>query len=105
MKRIIEGKRYDTETATEVCDVSPHGFNRGDFRYEDTTLYRTPRGTWFLQGEGGPMSRWARPSGLNGRCGGAGIMPLDADEARALLEDYGDAEDVERYFASTIEDA
>ena len=66
MKRIIDGKRYNTETATEICDVSAPGFYRGDFRYEDTQLYCTPRGGWFLAGEGGPMSRWARSVGLTG---------------------------------------
>ncbi len=44
MKRIIDGKRYNTETATCVCDCSPSGFYHGDFRWEDTQLYRTPRG-------------------------------------------------------------
>jgi hypothetical protein len=105
MKKIIDGKRYDTTTATMVCDCSPRGFYRGDFRYEDTQLYRTPRGGWFLAGEGGPMSRWARSTGLSGRTNGSGIQPLDADEARSMLERYGDAEDVEKYFAAEIADA
>jgi hypothetical protein len=105
MKAIIDGKRYDTETATEICDVSPRGFYRGDFRYEDTQLYRTPRGNWFLAGEGGPMSRWARSVGLNGYSSGRGLRPLDADEARALLEQHRRTDDIEQYFASEIEDA
>jgi hypothetical protein len=105
MRRIIDGKRYDTSTATEICDCSPRGFYRNDFRFEDTQLYRTPRGSWFLAGEGGPMSRWARPVGLSGHTNGCGIQPLDADEARSMLERYGSAEDVEKYFGSQIVDA
>jgi len=105
MKRIIDGKRYNTETAECVCDCSPRGFYRGDFRYEDTQLYRTPRGNWFLAGEGGPSSRWARAAGLNSWTGGSGIQPLDADEARSMLERYGSASDVEQYFGELIVDA
>jgi hypothetical protein len=59
----------------------------------------------FLAGEGGPLSRWAEPVGLNGSTGGSGIRPLDADEARSFLERFGSAEDVEQYFATEIEDA
>ena len=105
MKRIIDGKRYNTETATEVADVSPRGFYRGDFRWEDTDLYRTKNGRWFLAGEGGPMSRWARSAGLNSYSGGEGIHVLDADEARALLEQHGETEEIEKYFSAVVEDA
>jgi hypothetical protein len=105
MKKVIDGKRYNTETATFVCDCSPRGFYRGDFRYEDTGLYRTKRGNWFLSGEGGPMSRWSRSAGLNSWTGGSGIMPLDSDETRAMLEQHGNSEDVEKYFASELTDA
>jgi hypothetical protein len=35
-----------------------------------------------LASEGGPLSRWARASGLNGKTGGSGIAVLDDDEAR-----------------------
>lgn len=105
MKAIIDGKRYNTETATCVCDCSPSGFYGNDFRHEDTHLYRTPKGSWFLAGEGGPLSRWARPHGQSGSTNGSGIRPLDPDTAREMLEHHGDAEDIEQYFASTLEDA
>jgi hypothetical protein len=105
MKAIIDGKRYDTETALCVCDVSPNGFYRGDFRYEDTHIYRTRRGAWFLAGNGGPLSRWARSVGLNGSCSGSGIQPLDADEARAMLEQHALPEVVESHFGTQIVDA
>lgn len=105
MKAIINGKRYDTETATEICDVSPDGFYRGDFRYEETSLYRTKRGNWFLAGAGGPMSRWARPIGLNGHSGGNGVQALDPDEARALLERHHETDAIEKYFGAQVEDA
>lgn len=105
MRKIINGKRYNTETATEICDCSPSGYYYGDFRYEDTKLYRTKRGNWFLAGNGGALSRWSRPMGQNGSVGGSGIEPLDTDEARSYLEKYGESEDIEKYFGAVIEDA
>jgi hypothetical protein len=105
VKKIIDGKRYNTSTATFVCDCSPSGFYRGDFRFEDTSLYRTPRGGWFLSGHGGPMSRWSRSAGLNSWTGGEGIQPLDADEARSYLERHGDPDDVEKFFGAELVDA
>jgi hypothetical protein len=105
MRKIINGKRYDTNTAMEICDCSPEGFYHGDFRYEETFLYRTTYGNWFLAGKGGAMSRWSVNAGLNCTCGGSGIMPLDSDEARSFLEQYGSVEDVEKYFGKVLEDA
>lgn len=93
MKRIIGGKVYNTETATFVCDVSPPHTGRSDFRYEDTGLYRTRKGAFFLAGEGGPMSRWSQSSGQNSWTGGKGIEAISTDEAKALVEQHGSARD------------
>ncbi len=93
MKRIIEGRVYNTETASFVCDCSPAGFHRGNFEWEDTGLYRSPRGTFFLAGEGGPLSRWAEPEGHSGKRSGSGIRVLEEIEARELCERHGTEED------------
>ncbi|MEX2492957.1 MAG: hypothetical protein WD425_14475 [Nitrospirales bacterium] len=58
MKRVIDSKVHNTQTATEICELPCHHY-RGDFQYHDTTLYRTPKGAYFVAGEGGPMSMWA----------------------------------------------
>lgn len=104
MKRIINGKRYDTETAEIVADVGSHGTSFSDFAHHDTQLYRTKRGNWFVAGEGGPLSQWSRSVG-NGYSGGSGIHVLSADEARALLEQHHETEALEQYFGSVVEDA
>jgi len=103
MLRIIDGKRYDTETATLICDISPNDFNYDDFRYESTHLYRTGKGTWFIAGEGGPLSRWAQPVGQSGKCRGEGIQIITDEEARDLIEHHGKPEQVEEFFS--VEDA
>jgi hypothetical protein len=89
MRKIIGGKLYDTETATKVCAVSPPGLSQGDFRFEDTWLFRSPRGAFFISGQGGPYSRWARPDGENGVRSGEGLQLMSEAEARGLCEQDG----------------
>lgn len=98
MKKIINGKRYDTATASLVYETSNVGqVSRTDFKAYVERLYRTPRGKWFVHGEGGALTRWATKL-QNGRTGGEGILPVDSDEAREWLEQHGDAEMIEQYF-------
>lgn len=104
MKKIINGKRYNTETAEFVAGYS-NGTGRGDFRYVSEDLYRTPRGRWFVAGEGGAMSSWATPCGDNSRTGGEGIRPLNPDEAMEWLEIHEETEALEKYFEVGVEDA
>ena len=104
MKRVIEGKRYDTETADCVADISPRRYanDASNFHWEDTYLYRTKKGAWFIAGKGHAASRWATACG-NGYGPGSGLQVVTAEDARLFLEQYGTVEDVEQYF--TVEDA
>lgn len=105
MKKIINGKRYDTTTATLVGEWS-NGYNYSDFKHCEEELYRTPRGNWFTVGKGGPMSPYARSTGQNQWSGSANVFrPLTPTQAREWLELHGDPEDIERFFGSEIEDA
>lgn len=56
--KIIGGLHSSTLTATEICNFESSN-GSGDFRYEDTSLYLSPRGRFFLAGFGGPLSRWS----------------------------------------------
>ena len=103
MKRIVNGKRYNTGTATLLCNISRGGFSRSDFAYDDTNLYITDKGNFFIAGQGGARSRWAQSYGQNGSQGGSGLRPIDKNDARALLEQYGSAAQVEEHF--TVEEA
>jgi hypothetical protein len=104
MRAIIDGKRYDTETATLVAGIDGAGCSRSDFRWEDTGIYVTKNDNWFLAGEGGPRTRWARSVG-DGTSGGSGLRPISPSTARKLLEGLGQSEALETYFGSEIEDA
>jgi hypothetical protein len=104
MIQIIDGKRYNTETATEVDDYS-NGLGRNDFRCVEETLYLTKKGAWFIRYWGGAMTEYAESCGGNARCGGSGIKPITAEEAYEWLEAHANPELVEAHFADRIQEA
>ena len=103
MKKIINGKKYDTETARELASYSNGGGWR-DFQHFEETLHQKRTGEYFLYGEGGPASRYAETCGLNGRCGGEKIIPLTEIEAQEWAEEHLDGEDYEEIFGEVAED-
>lgn len=103
MKAIIEGKRYDTDTAEELAGWSNTN-DYGDFRHEGFVVYRTKGGRYFIEFWGGPLSRYGRVFG-NDRHGDKGLSALSNEAARTHLERCGDkgTAALERYF--DVEDA
>jgi hypothetical protein len=104
MKKIIDGKRYDTETAQELAAWS-NDYSCRDFHWCCETLYKTRKGAYFVHGEGGAMSPWSRSCGDNSWSGGEGTDLLTAEDARLWLEEKGLTQALERWFADSIEDA
>ena len=82
MKKIINGKKYNTETAKEVGYRSSGG-STSDFSYWCQTLYRKRTGEFFLYGEGGPMTSYARSCGDNS-WGWATDHPAHGEESQAV---------------------
>lgn len=101
MKKIINGKCYNTETAQELATYS-NGLGRRDFSHYEETLYRTKKGAYFLYGMGGPASKYSVADG-NGWSGGSDIRVLTEAGARAWMEKYADAEDYEKAFGAVEE--
>ena len=95
MKKIINGKLYDTETATEVAEWSDGAVS--DFRYIEETLYRKRTGEYFLYGYGGPMSRYSERVG-DAFGYGSEIVPLGYGEASAWGEEHMDADEWQAEF-------
>lgn len=91
MKQVIEGKLYDTETATEICRRD-NGRGNGDFSYVREALYRTKKGRFFLAGEGGAMTHYAERCGQNCWSEGRKIIPQDIEGAKRWMEMYGTAD-------------
>lgn len=106
MKRIIYGKKYDTESAHRVCDpVSPTGmYDVRDFHYFEETLYRKKTGEYFLYGWGGALSPYAEPYGQNGSQGGERIVPFTPEQAREWAESHLDADEYEAEFGPVEDD-
>lgn len=104
MKKIINGKRYDTDKATLIGERTQS--NPSDFRWIEEGLYITPRSKqYFLAGEGGAMTQYSRPVDNNARGGGSKIIPLTREQALEWAEAYLDEDDIEEHFGDQIEDA
>ncbi len=102
MKKIINGKRYDTETAKLI---GSDGYsNPSDFNYWSEDLYQKKTGEFFLYGEGGARTQYAQAIDLNSWCGGERIMPLSYDEAREWAKKHLDADTYKEVFGPVAED-
>ena len=84
MKKIINGRLYDTETAT-LIGAWDNGFGSGDFRSCCEELYRKKNGEFFLYGSGGARSIYSESCG-GGWTGGSTIIPFTEDEAKVWTE-------------------
>jgi len=104
MKKIIGGRKYDTDTANTIAEWY-NEYPVNDFRYEMETLFLKRNGEYFLFGEGGAMSKYATSMGDNSWGGGARIIPLSYEAARQWAETHLDADDYEEAFGEVSEDA
>lgn len=103
IKQVINGKLYNTETATLVKDYEFS--NPGDFHYLYQGLYKTAKGAWFTAGHGGPMSTYSEYIGNGSTSGGSGINPLTPDEALIWLEEHDGTDEILEHFAGAVEEA
>jgi len=101
MIKIINGKRYNTETAAHICQYG-NDLGRGDFNAIDMQLYRTPKGKFFVVGWGGAATRYGVRCG-NMRAGAVGLYLVDDEEALGIMEKADATSKIELYF--DIEDA
>lgn len=101
MKKIINGKKYDTETATEICENEPIP-NRTNFYWYREVLYKKKNGEFFIYGNGGPASKYCE-SGRNWACTGSKILPLSEQDAKYFVERFGTVEIYEALFGETEE--
>lgn len=102
MKKIINGKKYDTETAHEVGSWD-NGLYSSDFGMMAETLYRKLTGEYFIYGYGGPATRYAEAEG-NGSYGyGESIEPLTVDAAMSWAEERLGTDEYESEFGEVGE--
>ena len=101
MKKIINGKRYDTETATLVTEWES-GYP-SDLGYVCEELYKKRTGEYFIFGHGGAASKYATSAGNNSWSGGSAIIPLSYDAARQWAEGHMSADAYEAEFGEVAE--
>ena len=96
MKKIINYKKYDTETATEIGAWS-QGI-AGTFEYVHESLFRKNNGEYFLHAKGGPLSVYRTYSGSNSWGGGEVIIPYTLGEAQKWAMEHMDGDAYEAEF-------
>lgn len=103
MRKIINNKVYDTETAKKRGEWS-NGRSYRDFSWCEETLYQKKTGEFFLHGAGGPQSRYSEQRSDN--CWGCGerIIPLAVSAAKIWAETHLEADEYEAMFGPVVED-
>lgn len=84
MRKIINGKMYNTATARLVGEYE-NGYYRNDFNWYEEQLYRKKTGEFFKYGRGNAMSPYAERC-MGGMCGGEKIVPISEEDAREFAE-------------------
>lgn len=103
MKKIINGKVYDTETATLMASWE-NMYDVRNFSYVEERLYQKKTGEFFLYGYGGPSTKYAKTVGQNTWTGGEKIMPLSYEAAKEWTEEHCDGDKYEEIFGEIDED-
>ena len=103
MKKIINNKVYDTDTAKKLGSWE-NMYDSRDFGYFSEALYQKRTGEFFIYGEGGPMSKYAKTVGTNQWSGGERIMPVTMAEAQEWAENHLSADEYESIFGAIVED-
>lgn len=88
MKKIINGKVYDTNTAKEICQKEPIEY-QNDLQYSCMTLYRKKTGEFFLH--------------IFSNKSGNQIEPISFNDAKSFVEEYGTSEQYEELFGTPYE--
>lgn len=102
MKKIIGGRRYDTDTAKALASYEYGKLN--DLDYLRETLYRTKAGAYFLHGTGGPRSRYSEYDEGDRWAGGSKIIPLSEEAAQGWAENNMSADAYEMTFGVASDD-
>lgn len=103
MKKIINGKVYDTDTARSV-GMCENGRSVNDFEWCAEFLYQKRTGEFFLNGIGNCNSKYAESTGNNSWTSGWKIIPLTYEAAREWAEEHLTADDYEAIFGAVVED-
>lgn len=102
MKKVINGKMYNTETA-DLLATWDNG-RWGNFDVLEEKLFRKRNGEFFLYGYGGPKSVYAQPDGDRSVSSGHEIILLSDKEAREWAEEHLNGDKYEEIFGIVEDD-
>ncbi len=100
-KKIINGKKYDVETA-RLVDRWTYG-NPSDFYYQDEMLLCKTTGEYFLYAQGGPLSDYRTYSSPTSWGGGEDIIPFTLYQAKCWAMEHMDSDAYEAEFGEVEE--
>lgn len=101
MKKIINRKKYDTETAKRIGSYS-NGVGYSDLAYFCEELYEKKTGEFFIYKEGGPMSHMGicRDGSI---VGSENIIPVSENDAKNWVEEHLSVDEYESIFGEVEE--
>lgn len=102
MKKVIDGKMYNTETAKKLGEFDNGRY--GDHDYMEEALYLTKSGAYFLYGTGGAMSKYAEASSNSNWTGGSIIQSMSLSAAKEWAEKNLTGDEYEDIFGEIEED-
>ena len=103
MNKVIRGKRYNTETAKLVGTWEANEPENSDF-WEKEELYQKRSGEFFLIGQGGAQTQYARFSMGGENKPGVELRPIEPEEASDWAEEHLTADEYEALFGPVAED-
>lgn len=103
MNKVIRGKRYNTETAKLVGTWEANEPENSDF-WEKEELYQKRSGEFFLIGQGGAQTQYARFSMDGESKPGIELRPIEPEEASDWAEEHLTADEYEALFGPVAED-
>lgn len=101
MKKIINGKLYNTETAEKIAE-SWNGLPQSDFNHLTAKLFRKKTGEFFFWFIGGALTIAAESYG-GAMHGGEKIVPCDLEDAKEFCERNLDVDDYVKIFGEVEE--
>lgn len=103
MNKVIRGKRYNTESAKLVGTWEANEPENSDF-WEKEELYQKRSGEFFLIGQGGAQTQYARFSMGGESKPGIELRPIEPEEASDWAEEHLTADEYEALFGPVAED-
>lgn len=101
MKKIINGRMYNTDTAQSLASFESG--RPGSFENYYEVLFRKKNGEFFLYGEGSCLTKYAVQIDSNNVSGGSAIEPMSEYEARVWMEENASAEEYIEVFGEPEE--